>query len=421
MPADSQPSDSKPLLRLLSPGTAQVADSALPHVLLVVDGFPRSLGGGERVVLRLAALLPAYGFRVSILTFSLDPRSSFQPEASPCPLYLLPLTKTYNFEALRGALALRRLIHREHIRIVQTFFESSDLWAGLVTRLLTPAKLIWSRRDMGILRGSKHAAAYRFLRRLPHAVHAVSEQVRSHAIHVDRISPERALTIHNGLDLDNFELGNSNPPEFNPNGAVAESSDTAEKNLVVLTIGNIRHVKGHDILVRAASLVHAKLPKVTFLIAGDVLETGYFQELQDLVISLGLQSTVSFLGGISDLPAHLKAADVFVLPSRSEGFSNSLVEAMACGLPVVATEVGGNAEAVEQNTTGIVVPPENHEALAAALLDLLISSEKRELMGSLGQKRAKSMFSAQAMMQKVTTSYRDVLTSGQVTLRGYQR
>ncbi len=380
---------------MLSSGTAQPPDPSLPHALLVVDGFPRSLGGGERVVLRLGALLPAYGFRVSILTFALDQGSSFQPEASPCPLYLLPLTKTYNLNAWRGALALRSLIRREQIQIVQTFFESSDLWAGLVTRLLTPAKLIWSRRDMGILRGRKHATAYRLLRRLPHSVHAVSEQVRSHAIHVDRVPPARTVTIHNGLDLVGFDQ---------------KSPKVSDQPLVVLTIGNIRRVKGHDVFVKAAALVHAKLPHVTFLVAGDVLEPAFFHELQSLVNSLGLQKTFIFLGPVSDLSLQLQAADLFVLPSRSEGFSNSLIEAMACGLPVIATQVGGNAEAVEQNKTGMLVPSEDHEALATAMLTLLSSPEKLRIFGALGKSRAKSVFSADAMMQKITASYRDVLT-----------
>ena len=186
-----------PLL-CLSPGTADAASAhspGLPHVLLIVDGFPRTLGGGERVALRLAALLPRFGYRVSLLTFSLDPEGEFQPASSPCPVYLLPLRRTYDLTALRGAMALRHLLKRQNVQIVQTFFESSDLWAGLVVRLVSRAKLVWSRRDMGILRGPKHALAYRALRNLPHAVFAVSEQVRQHALQVDRVGAARVGTL----------------------------------------------------------------------------------------------------------------------------------------------------------------------------------------------------------------------------------
>ncbi len=347
-------------------------------------------------MLRLASLLPRYGFRVSILTFSMHPESSFQPEQSPCPLYLLSLEKTYDLRALRGALALRRLLREKEVQVVQTFFESSNLWAGAVTRLLSSARLIWSRRDMGILRGRKHALAYRLLRRLPHGVHAVSEQVRTHAIQVDGISPRRAFTVHNGLTLENFQ-----PAPHSQDRTVP----------LVLTIGNIRHVKGHDVFLRAAALVHAALPLVQFAIAGEVLEPDFYQQLLELRAALQLQDCFHFLGGITDLVPQLQAATLFVLPSRSEGFSNSVIEAMACGLPVVATAVGGNAEAVEEGVTGRIVRAEDHQALADAVQQILQSPAMFRAMGQAGRERAEAEFSSAAMMQKLTTAYRDILAT----------
>jgi hypothetical protein len=109
----------------------QAENSALPHVLLVLDQFPKTLGGGERIVLKLAALLPQYGYRASILTFSVHPESAVLALMSPpCPIYLLPLQRTYDLTALRSALDLRTFIRQQQIQIVQTYFESSDLWAG---------------------------------------------------------------------------------------------------------------------------------------------------------------------------------------------------------------------------------------------------------------------------------------------------
>ena len=386
-----------PILRVSAgPTTADAfAQRRLPHVLLVVDGFPKTLGGGERVVLRLAEQLPRYGYRASILTFALNPASEFQLSAAPCPVYLLPLRNTYNLTAWRGALVFRRLLRQQQIRIVQTFFESSDLWAGVVTRLLSPAKLIWSRRDMGILRRQKHGAAYRTLRRLPHAVFAVSEQVRQHAIEVDRISPARVHTIHNGL-----ELGALPPlrPRLNPRAAT------------VTTVGNIRRVKGHDVLIRAAAVVIAKFPLTTFTVAGEILEPEYFAGLRKLVSDLGLNDRFLFLGRLSDLTAHLKTADIFVLPSRSEGFSNALIEAMAAGLPSIATEVGGNAEAIHDRISGLLVPSEDVSALSAAILHLLASPELAEQLGCAGQQAVKASFSADAMLSRTTAMYDRLLS-----------
>src|SRR5450631_3697251 len=183
-----------------SQAISEASDVSLPHVLLVLDQMPMALGGGERVALRLAALLPSYGYRVSILTFFIHPDSRVL-KAPPCPIYLLPLSNTYGVGALRAAFAFARFLKDKGVQIVQTFFESSDLWGGLVTKLASDAKLIWSRRDMGILRGRKHRIAYRLLASMPDAIFAVSEQVRQYCIEVDRAEPARVITIYNGLDL----------------------------------------------------------------------------------------------------------------------------------------------------------------------------------------------------------------------------
>ena len=365
----------------------------LPHVLLVVDGFPKVLGGGERIALRLAELLPRYGFRASILTFSLHPESIFRPSEAPCPFYLLPLQRTYDAAALRGALALRTMLRDQKIRIVQTFFESSDLWAGSIARLTSSAKVIWSRRDMGILRGRKHALAYRIMRRLPHAVFAVSAEVARHAMEVDGIPSERVQTIHNGLELQKLILG---PPRLG-------------EAPVITTVGNIRRVKGHDLLIRAAAAVVARFPRATFTVAGEVLEPDFFRELQQLVDQFGLGEHFRFVGKISDLGSHFAKSDIFILPSRSEGFSNALIEAMACGLPSIATTVGGNAEAIEDGVSGLLVPPEQPEAMTAALLRLLDSPDLAARMGSAGRETVLERFSADAMMRKIASGYSALL------------
>src|SRR5271170_391007 len=113
-------------LRVEGPSNSDAEHAALPHVLLVVDQLPKTLGGGERIVLRLAALLPQYGYRVSILTFFAHPESAGL-QSPPCSIYLLPIQRTYDLTALRAGLDLRRFLKEQRIQIVPTFFESSDL------------------------------------------------------------------------------------------------------------------------------------------------------------------------------------------------------------------------------------------------------------------------------------------------------
>jgi glycosyltransferase involved in cell wall biosynthesis len=370
---------------------------ALPHVLLVLDQFPKTLGGGERIVLKLAALLPHYGYGVSILTFSVHSESAGL-KSPPCPIYLLPLTRTYDLAALRAAFALRRFLKEQQVGIVQTFFESSDIWAGFVTKTMSTAKLIWSRRDMGILRGRKHHLAYRLMAGMPDAVFAVSEQVRRYCVEVDGISADRVQTIYNGLELADWR-------------EVAKS-ERAPGEFVVATVGNIRRVKGHDIFLRAAATVLQEFPGAQFSIAGDVLEPEYFAELEALVRELDLGDHVRFVGGISGLREHLAEADVFVLPSRSEGFSNAIIEAMAASLPVVATDVGGNAEGVVDGVSGFVVPSEEVARMAAAILTLLRDPVKAKQMGEAGRALVEERFTIEAMMRRITGTYARLLGQG---------
>jgi L-malate glycosyltransferase len=368
----------------------------LPHVLLVVDELPKALGGGERIVLKLASLLPRYGYRASILTFKVHPETSAL-KSPPCPIYLLPLERTYDLRAMRAAIQLRHFLKEQQVAIVQTFFESSDIWAGLVAKVASDAKLIWSRRDMGILRTSKHHIAYKLMSRVPDAVFAVSDLVRQHCIDVDGIDPSRVLTIYNGLDLAAW----SAPP----------SLSKSQERALITTAGHIRRVKGHDIFIKAAASVIREFPHAHFSIAGDVLEPEFFAGLQALVTELGLEENFHFAGGITNLRDYLAAADIFVLPSRSEGFSNAIVEAMAASLPVVATNVGGNAEAVKHGITGLIVPPEDPESLAAAIKRLLADPAKAAEMGIAGRDLTAEQFTLEAMMSRTTETYHRLLTS----------
>jgi glycosyltransferase involved in cell wall biosynthesis len=377
------------------PNCRQQKNCELPHVLLVLDQIPKILGGGERIVLKIAELLPQYGYRASILTFAAH-LDSTALEFPPCPIYLLPLQRTYDHKALLAAFDFSSFIHQQQIQLVQTFFESSDLWAGCVTKLMTSAKLIWSRRDMGILRTRKHRFAYRIMARIPDAVFAVSEQVRRHCIDVDRIDPARVQTIYNGLNFADW--------------AIASKAVRTPGDVLVISVGNIRRVKGYDILIKAAATIVPHFPAVSFSVAGAVLEPDYFAELEAMIRDLNLTDRFRFVGDVRNLKQHLCASDIFVLPSRSEGFSNAIIEAMAASLPVVATDVGGNAEAVKDGVSGIIVPPEDPEALAAAITRLLSNPTQASARGAAGEVLVAENFTTEAMMSRIADTYKILLT-----------
>jgi glycosyltransferase involved in cell wall biosynthesis len=224
---------------------------------------------------------------------------------------------------------------------------------------------------------------------------AVSEEVRQYCVQIDGINSARVHTIYNGLNIERF----------------ANTRNRSRGRQLIISVGNIRRVKGHDIFIRAAAIVAQRFPRARFSIAGEVLEPQYFQELLMLIDSLGLADRFHFEGGVTDLPSFLAEAEIFVLPSRSEGFSNALIEAMAASLPVVATRVGGNPEAVEDGVTGLLVPPEDPVALADALQELLSDSDRSWGMGEAGRRLAIREFSNDRVVNQVADTYHRLLST----------
>lgn len=376
-----------------------------PHLLYLIDQLCH-LGGAEAMILETIRRLPVHRFRSSVVTFQAN--NDLQAlRGLPCRLHILPLKRTYDLNAVRVALHLRRLIQEEQVSLVHTFFETSDLWAAPVAKLSGCPVLVSSRRDMGILRSRKHHLAYPIVNRLFDRVLTVSEEVRSYALDHDHLPPERVETLYNGVDLEALDA---------KAGAedIRSSLGIKPASLVVSTVANIRHVKGIDVLIQAAARVCSEYADAVFLIAGGVLEPETFGKLQRLVDSLGLRENFRFLGARPNPYPVLAASDAFCLPSRNEGFSNALIEAMALRLPCVATRVGGNAEALTEGMDGFLIASEDANAMADRLLRLLRDLQLRRSMGQAARQTVKSRFSMDAMMTRLTGIYEELLAAKNV-------
>lgn len=370
------------------------------HVLFIIDELCE-LGGAERILLKMVRLLPKDLFRCSVVTFRIREDLAELKDIG-CPLHVFPLKKTYDWNALKTAVRLRTLIRREKVSIVHTFFETSDLWAGMVARLSGRPVLISSRRDLGILRSAKHRFAYKAMARFYDKVLAVSPQVREFCIRTDGLSPSRVETLMNGLELDAVAKPQSR-------AVIRWQNAIADNVPVIATVANIRRVKGLDVLVQAAKLVCPKYPKAIFMVIGRELEEEYCRDLERMISEAGLDPNFRFMGGREDVYALLKMSDVFCLPSRSEGFSNALIEAMACRLPCIATDVGGNREAVVDRETGFIVPSEDWRSIAESILCVLDDRQLAASMGSAGEAVVRAKFTMEAMMNRITCIYQELL------------
>lgn len=213
---------------------------------------------------------------------------------------------------------------------------------------------------------------------------------------------EKFVTFHKGIDTD----------EFDPRAAEPNLSGSALK---VGTAASLVPRKGLDVFVEAAAKVDDKLENdVQFYIAGTVPETRnscYAERMKELIKRHDLSDRFTLLGWVEDMPAYLKSLDVFVHPSNAEGIPGAVREAMAMEVPVVATDVGGTADAVADGEVGYLVPPRDPDALAMAIRTLLDDEEVRREMGTKGRRRVLRQFSIEQYVAKYSRFLRKVATT----------
>jgi glycosyltransferase involved in cell wall biosynthesis len=221
------------------------------------------------------------------------------------------------------------------------------------------------------------------------AVVAVSQDAALVARRLEWVPERKLRVLHNGVET-----------------AVAQRAALPGARARAVCVARLHPVKDHETLLRAARLVSDARPDFELLLAGDGPER---ERLEKLSGELRLESVVRFLGRREDVRELLAGADLFVLASRSEGISLGVLEAMAAALPVVATAVGGNCEAVVEGETGLLVPPESPAALAEAILRLLGDPGVACAQGAAGRTRVERSFSLDAMVTRYEALYSELL------------
>lgn len=213
--------------------------------------------------------------------------------------------------------------------------------------------------------------------------------------------PDRVRCIHNGVDLSRFARVETTDIED-----VKKDLGISANDLVVTSVGRLHPQKGYRYLLKAMQIINRALPGVKLILVGDGPLRG---ELAGLATDSGLEDKVIFAGQRDDIPRILAASDIYVNSSLFEGLPFSILEAMAAGVPVVATAVDGNKEIVTDAYNGIVVPPEDAEALAKAVSILASDSNRRSTLGMQGREVVSNRFSTDMMLRKTEQLYREVV------------
>jgi len=313
-----------------------------------------------------------------------------------CRQIVLPLTSVYRPNGWRQIRQLRRYINDHRIDLVQTFMVKANIVGTLAKRKSQCRVLVSSRRNMGYWMTPFYTLMYRYLARHTTRMLANSERVKRFVVEKERVPPEKVDVLYNPVDMAKYAPGCGDP-------AVVRSLGVPDDAKLVGLVANLRPVKDPALFVRAAQEVSRAVPQAAFVLVG----TGPMRdELATLAADLGIAEKVFFSDGHGTVQDYLGRLAVGCLSSRSEGFSNALLEYMACGLPAVATDVGGNAEAIRNGITGYVVPPGDAEALARPIIELLQNDDRRADMGSRALERCRDLFDADAVMKRYEDYYR---------------
>jgi glycosyltransferase involved in cell wall biosynthesis len=233
-----------------------------------------------------------------------------------------------------------------------------------------------------------------FLRRIQNRsnyVIANSQAVRDFLVEEDGFDPKLIRVIRNGVDLERFASVRADRQGLFPHLA-------AQSQLIAVVANMNVETKGHADLIRAAAEVSREFHDAKFLLVGDGAERS---RLEALTQELGLSNTVLFLGRRKDVPDILACCDLFVLPSWAEGLPNSVLEAMASGLPVVATRVGGTPEIIEDGVNGLLVAPREPHGLALAIMQILENGEFARQIAQSARDRARAQFGFDRLLSEL--------------------
>lgn len=364
-----------------------------------------AVGGAENGVVNIVNRMDSKRFISEIVTFV--PGGRLRERVDESRVKVIEELNKRPGNDWRIPMQLAQILRRERPHIVHTHAWGTLCESWIAMKLASVS--VWIHGEHGTMEEKTfNKRIQRYLWRRADQLLAVSEVLANRLAATMDFPRERIHTIINGVDLNRFR------PEL-PVESLRASLNLSHETHIIGIVGRLEPVKDHFTFLQAMSDVVARHPNVCALIIGD---GSLRSSLQHQVEKLKMTQHVRFLGRRSDIPQLLNLMDIFVLSSQSEGMSNTILEAMACALPVVTTNVGGNPELVIDGETGILVPTSAPERLGKAMLSLLSSSKRCTEMGEYGRKRVKTLFSLEQMVANYEELYLSLLPKKQEKYHG---
>ncbi len=372
------------------------------NILQLIGSFHQ--GGSERQAVQLVKLLHNNEkYRVFVACLNKEGVLRGEIEELGYKNFLeFSLNSFYDANMIRQLRRCAKFLRENDIKIVQ----SSDFYtnvfgmtAGALARV--PVRIA-AKRETGT-KTAKQAFIERRAFNLAHAVVVNADAVKKHLVETG-VSENKIYTIYNGLDLERLTVSDDlKQTEILKNFNLP----FGEKEKFVTIVANLRSdVKNHKMFLRAARKVSEKVEDVNFILAGEGELTDAMKRFAN---ELGIEDKTFFIGRCAKVAELLEISDVCVLCSKTEGFSNSILEYMAAVKPVVATDVGGASEAIIEGETGFLIQSDDDDALAKRVVELLVNPEKAEKMGAKGRKVVEEKFSVESQTERTLSIYEKLL------------
>lgn len=360
------------------------------------------IGGTERHVVNLAERIDREQFDLSFGCLYKTGPFLKDIERMKIPIEHYPVPSLRSGRALREGLRCAGRIRSHGIDIVHTYGFYPNMFAIPAASLAGASAIVASIRDTGDICTPKQCRVQKLVCHFADRILVNAEAIRQKLI-ADGYNGAKIKVIKNGIDLSRFE-------KIRDQGRLRCEYRLPANAPLVMLLARLSVIKGIEYFLEAAVITARRFENARFLIVGDLKDDpAYRATLKRYADRLGLGRRVIFTGFRLNVAEVLAEATVSVLPSLAEGLSNTLLESMAAGLPIVATRVGGNPEVVEDGATGLLVPPRDSGALAQAISRLLAHAEMARRFGDAGRRRVARHFSLERMIQDTEGLYRELL------------
>ena len=371
------------------PPTGEAASTATRPLRVCHVSLTLKTGGLERILTDIARHHDSAETTSEFLAIREVGRFADEIRRTGCPVHLLKPAGR-----IGQVSQMVRLFRDGRFDVVHTHNTYPHLYASLAARLARVPVVVNTRHGQRAGHGWKSRTQFRWASHLVDRIIAVSGDAARLCVEADGVAARKVTRIWNGIDLSDFSFtGPANVP-------------------IAISVARLSPEKDFATLLRSVAIAIREVPDLQLKLVGDGPER---TKLEGLTRELGITSCVEFLGERTDVPNMLAQAGFFVSSSLTEGISLTLLEAMAVGLPVVATAVGGNPEIVANGVTGQLVPPADPELLAKAIVTMCRNERQWPILGQAGRDRVAEHFEVRRMVSDYERLYRDLLEQKQRT------